>query len=53
MTNIKNKNKLILMNCWNNDFDGRRGGVRKPYDYPGGCIRFPPFRPFDDHSDYW
>ena len=44
------------MKCWNNDFDGRIGGGRKPYDYPGypggGCIRIPPLRPFD-HSDYW
>jgi hypothetical protein len=43
------------MNCRYNDFDGRRGGCPKPYDYPGypgGCIRYPHFRPFD-HSDLW
>jgi hypothetical protein len=43
------------MNYCYNDFYGRRGGGRKPYDYPdypGGRKRYQPFPPFD-FSDYW
>ena len=46
MTNIKNNNKLKLMNYWNEDSDERRRGWKNPNPpyppYPGPC--FP--RPF-------
>ena len=49
MTNKKNKNKLILMNFWNDDSDERRRRWNPPYGgpccprpyppYPRGCLR--------------